>query len=113
MADLQETRRGQIIGAIGLGYLLLLVYAIVTGDPLANLLADALFVVLIIGLGVFVVQRYGTDPLPLVSAIALVASGIAQAVWLARDIAAAQGASTLLLLVGLGIYLYLGRQTRG
>ncbi|KAB1189139.1 MULTISPECIES: hypothetical protein [Haloferax] len=94
-----------------IGYLVLVVAAIATGNPALQFAADAAFGVVAILLGVVTLQVPFNGQLKYVAGGGFLLAGIAQFVELATGLQSVALASTLFLLAGLLGYLALRRQT--
>lgn len=108
MADTRQTA----IQAVLVGYLALLVVAIVTGNPLANVAVNLGFAVvaLYFGYTVYEDQRPGVDSrVRLVTAGAFVLAGIAQFVAVATQAPEADIASSALFVLGFIGYIVIRR----
>lgn len=107
-----ERHRGQILAAIVLVYVGVLVAAAVTGNPMIEAVGDVMYAILVVGFAGFVLQRFGTDTVAVLAAVALAGSGLAQLVALVTMTTTAGVVSTMLLLAGLGLYIYRQRSER-
>ncbi|RDI71198.1 hypothetical protein [Halopelagius longus] len=108
MADTRQTA----IRAILVGYLALLIVAIVTGNPLANVAVNVGFgvVALYFGYTVYEEQSRGIDPrVRLATAGAFVLAGLAQFVAVATRAPEADIASSALFVLGFIGYLVIQR----
>ncbi|KAB1196996.1 MULTISPECIES: hypothetical protein [Haloferax] len=94
-----------------IGYLVLVVAAIATGDPTLRLLSDAAFGVVAILLGVVTLQVPVDSQLKYVAGGGFLLAGLAQFAELVTGLQSIAFASTLFLLAGLLGYLALRRQT--
>lgn len=101
-----DGRQQNAMRAFLVGYVLLVAYTIATGDPLASLLVDAVFSVAMIVVGYLILSNSGGRTLPATTGIAFAGSGIAQAIGLITGSEAAGTTSNILLISGLGLYLY-------
>lgn len=108
-----EISEGQqnLLRAFLIGYVLLVVVSIVTGNPLVSLVVDAVFSVAIVVVGYLILTNSGGQTLGVTTGAAFIGSGVAQAVELVTGWPTAATTSNLLLLAGLGLYLY-GRMKR-
>lgn len=103
--------RVQQVAWIGLlAYLGLYLYALSTGNQTALFVADAAFVVVMLLFAGFVYRRFGGDSRGLLTALVLGAAAILEAVSLVTEIPGAGQASSLLVIAGILLYLYLQRQ---
>jgi hypothetical protein len=102
----------QFVGKIGalVAYGALVGYAAWTGNPLASTLASIVFAVIAAAVGVWILRRWGTGPLPLASGGSLIGAGLAELATLVTQSTSLATLSNLLLFLGLGIYLYMGRK---
>jgi hypothetical protein len=108
MADTRQTA----IRALLVGYLALLVVAIFTGNPLANVAVNLGFAVvaLYFGYTVYEDERRGVDPrVRLATAAAFVLAGLAQFVNVATRAPVADLASSALFVLGFVGYMVLRR----
>ncbi|WP_254767270.1 hypothetical protein [Salinilacihabitans rarus] len=88
-------------------YFALVIYATATGDPVANLTADALFGVVAIGIGGMLFLRAADRTSPLAAAgFSLITGGIAQFAWVVSREPAFELLSTIAVLFGIGLYAY-------
>ncbi|SER61347.1 hypothetical protein [Natrinema salaciae] len=101
------TARSRAIVALILGYFAVLAYATVTNDPLALTVAALGFGVVAIAVGALLyVQAADPGPALLAAAGSLVAGGLLQFVAVLGRSAVADGLSSLLVLLGVGCYVY-------
>jgi hypothetical protein len=91
--------------AFVVGYLLLVVYAATTGNPLAALAADVLFAVAAVVIGATLIQRRRDETPALAAGAAFILAGLAEAVSLALGLPAAGAVSGFLVLVGVAMYI--------
>lgn len=103
-----EISEGQqnLLRAFLIGYVLLVVASIATGSPLVSLVVDIVFSVAIVVVGYLVLTNSDGQTLGVTTGVAFIGAGVAQAVDLAIGSQTAATTSNLLLLSGLGLYLY-------
>lgn len=94
-----------VIGAIA-AYVLLVAYTAVTRDPLGTLVADVFFGIAAIAFGVALVWAEGLTPIVSSASASLVGAGVASLGGALTDVPLFDLLSNVLLLVGLGLYLY-------
>jgi hypothetical protein len=94
-----------------IGYLVLVVASILTGDPTLRLLSDVAFGIVAILLGVVTLQVPVEGQLKYIAGGGFLLAGIAQFAELVTGLQSIAFASTLFLLAGLLGYLALRRQT--
>ncbi|SEO42713.1 hypothetical protein SAMN04487948_102373 [Halogranum amylolyticum] len=99
-------RQQNLLRAFLLGYVLLVLVSIATGDPLVSLVVDVVFSVAIVVVGYLVLVNSDGQTLGVTTGVAFVGSGVAQAIGLVTGWPTAETTSNLLLLAGLGLYLY-------
>lgn len=105
-----ERARRWILGAI-VAYFVVLGYGIVANDPLAQLIAYALFGVIAVGIGVGLLAQGPTEPIGAAGAC-FISGGIAQFAWLLTGMAALEALSTVGVFAGIGLYVYATRYRR-
>lgn len=98
-----------LVGSV-LAYAGILLYGVVTGDPIAELTADVIFglIVLAIGGGLYWVAESRTDPLR-AAAASFVTGGLAQFIAIITDDPWIDLLATLAVLAGIVLYLYATR----
>ncbi|SDM09739.1 hypothetical protein SAMN04487949_0836 [Halogranum gelatinilyticum] len=106
------SRQQNLLRAFLLVYVVLVLYTIATGDPLVSLLVDVIFSVAIAVVGVLIVATSNGETLGVTTGVAFLGSGVAQAVELLTGLAIAATTSNILLLAGLGLYLYARAKNR-
>lgn len=109
-ADISDQQQN-LLRAFLIGYVLLVVASIVTGNPLVSLVVDIVFSVAIVVVGFLVLTNSDGQTLGVTTGVAFIGAGVAQAVDLVIGSQTASTTSNLLLLAGLGLYLY-GRVRR-
>lgn len=107
MAQVQlDARQQNAMRVFLVAYVLLVAYTIATGNPLASLVVDAVFSAVMVVIGYLIFSNSGGRTLPVTTGVAFVGSGVAQAVELVTKSEAAGTTSNVLLVSGLGLYLY-------
>ncbi|KAB1192173.1 hypothetical protein GJR96_01425 [Haloferax sp. MBLA0076] len=94
-----------------IGYLVLVVASLLTGNPTLQFAADAAFGIVAVLLGIVTLQIPVSGQLKYIAGGGFLLAGIAQFVELATGLQSIALASTLFLLAGLLGYLALRRQT--
>lgn len=108
ISDRQQTLlRGFLVG-----YVVLVLAAIATGNPLISLVVDVVFSAAITVVGFLVLANSNGETLGVTTGVAFVGSGVAQAVALVTGLTLAATTSNILLLAGLGLYLYARTRSR-
>lgn len=90
-------------------YFALLVYATAVNEPLAVFAADFVFGVIAVGVGTILYLQANTErrsPAILGSAVCLVVGGMLQFAFLFTRVPALDRASSLVVFVGIGLYIY-------
>jgi hypothetical protein len=95
-----------LLRAFLIGYVLLVVASIVTSNPLVSLVVDIVFSVAIVVVGYLVLTTSGGETLGVTTGVAFIGAGVAQAIDIVIGSQTAATTSNLLLLAGLGLYLY-------
>jgi len=105
-SDLLSGTSGRlVIGAVA-AYVVVVAYTAVTQDPLGDLVADVFFGIAAIAFGVALVWAEGLTPIVSTAAASLVGSGVASLGSALTEVPLFDLLSNVLLLVGLGLYLY-------
>jgi hypothetical protein len=111
--DLDErTQAGLVLGGL-LAYVLLLAYAVLTGDPTATLVADIVFGVATLSAGLYLLWALETTPLSSTTAALLVGAGLAALGGIVTGRVELSSLSDLLFLAGVALYLLLRRRSGG
>ena len=105
-----ERARRWVLGAV-VAYFVVLGYGIVADDPLAQLIAYALFGLIAVGIGVALLARGRASPIGAAGA-SFASGGIAQFAWIATGEPALEALSTVGVFAGIGIYVYATRYRR-
>ncbi len=108
--DGSDRARRWLLGGV-VAYFVLLGYAILANDPIARLVAYALFGVIAIGIGVTLLVDGPTEPIGAAGA-SFVSGGIAQFAWIATGETAFELLSTVGVFAGIGLYIYATRYRR-
>lgn len=109
MSGLQETSATvqRVIVLAIVAYFGLFVYAAVAENPVAYDLAQALFGVIAVTIGVVLYRGEDEERTPITAAaVFLVVGGLAQFAWLATDDAVYNTVATFTVFLGVGIYLF-------
>lgn len=94
--------------AIGVGlYFLLLVIGSVANVPLAIVAAQVVFGAIALGIGALLARQAGNSRLITSAAGALIGGGLAQFLWLLTSIQLFNLLASLLVTLGIGLYLFL------
>jgi hypothetical protein len=101
-----SAQQQNLLRAFLIGYVLLVVVSIVTGNPLVSLVVDVVFSVAIVVVGYLILTNSDGQTLGVTTGVAFIGSGVAQAIELVTGWPTAATTSNLLLLAGLGLYLY-------
>lgn len=110
---MELSERVQQVAWVGLlAYLGLYIYALSTGNQTALFVADAAFVLVMLLFSGFVYRRFGADSRGLLAAVLLAVAAVLEAVSLVTNVPGANQASSLLLIAGILLYIYLQRQLR-
>ncbi|QSG03812.1 hypothetical protein [Natranaeroarchaeum sulfidigenes] len=112
MTDIENVPRWVYLALIGsvLSYAGIVLYALVSGDPIAELTADVLFglIALAVGAGLYWVAESRTDPLRAAGA-SFVTGGLAQFLAIMAEDPLIDLLATLAVLSGVGLYVYATR----
>ena len=104
--DLPESTRKLIIYGV-LFYFALFVYASVSGEPLATTAMEVVFSVIAIGIGAILYgEADGEFSTVMGAAICLLVGGVVQFVALVTGLVAFDLVASLLVFVGIGLYVY-------
>ncbi len=102
-----STRARQVIWAVFVAYLALLGLSIFTQNPLADIGVEIAFVVIVAGFSWFAYREFGHEPLGLLTSVSLAGAAIGTAAYLVLQINAIAVTADVLLLGGIGLYIYL------
>ena len=112
MSGIERVPRRAYLSLVGsvLSYAGIVLYALVTGDPIAELTADVLFglIALAIGGGLYWVAESRTDPLRAAGA-SFVTGGLAQFIAILAEDPWIDLLATLAVLGGIALYVYATR----
>ena len=112
MTDIENVPRWVYLALVGsvLSYAGIVLYALVSGDPVAELTADVLFglIALAVGAGLYWVAESRTDPLRAAGA-SFVTGGLAQFLAIMAEDPLIDLLATLAVLAGVGLYVYATR----
>ena len=101
-----DDRYTTVLKTLLVAYVVLVVYTLATNDPLASLLVDVVFSVAMVVVGGLILATSQGETLGVTTGVAFAGSGVAQAVDLVIGSPTAATTSNVLLLAGLGLYLY-------
>ncbi len=112
MTDIENVPRWVYLALVGsvLSYAGIVLYALVSGDPVAELTADVLFglIALAVGAGLYWVAESRTDPLRAAGA-SFVTGGLAQFLAIMAEDPLIDLLATLAVLTGIALYVYATR----
>jgi hypothetical protein len=104
--DLPESTRKLIVYGV-LFYFALFIYATATGDPLAAYAMEFVFAIIAIGIGVILYgEADGEFSAVMGAAVCLISGGVLQFAALFTQLAVFDLAASLLVFVGIGLYIY-------
>lgn len=102
-----STRTRQALWIVFAGYLLMLGLSIFTESPLAEIGVEIAFVIIVLGFAGFAYREFGHEPLGLVTSVALAGAAVGTAASMILDVPAVGVTADVLLLGGIGLYIYL------
>lgn len=112
MTDIENVPRWVYLALVGsvLSYAGIVLYALVSGDPIAELTADVLFglIALAVGAGLYWVAESRTDPLRAAGA-SFLTGGVAQFLAIMAEDPLIDLLATLAVLTGIALYVYATR----
>lgn len=97
----------QVLWVVFAGYLLLLGLSVFTEVAFADTGVEIAFIIIVLGFALFSYREFSHEPLGLVTSAALAGAAIGSAGTLLVDITAISVTADILLLGGIGLYLYL------
>lgn len=100
-------RARQAIWIVFVGYLVLLGLSIFTDNALADIGVELAFIVILAGFAVFSYREYSHEPLGLLASVSLGGAAVGTAANLVLEMPAIAVTTDVLLLGGIGLYIYL------